>query len=97
MEYLRKYHGIDYQTIFYDIHGYIELTKYRHNSIARICHSFYWKNEYEDAEKKISELINMGGTYWEYNERGNVYISQDDHARAISDYTKALKLNPELQ
>ena len=91
---LRKYHGIDYQTIFYDVHGYIELTKYRHALLREYVIAF-GKKEYEAAEKIISELINMGGTYWEYNERGHIYGIQGDCTRAILDYNEALKLNPQ--
>ena len=94
LEYLRKYHGIDYQTIFYDVHGYIELTKYRH-ALLREYVIAAGRMNYGDAEKRISELINMGGTYWEYNERGVLYGGQGDHTRAISDYDQAIKLNPE--
>ena len=93
LEYLRKYHGIDYQTIFYDVHGYIELTKHRHTRLREYFIEVE-NMKYKDAEKKISELINMGGTYWEYNERGNVHNSQGSRTRAISDYDRAIKINP---
>ena len=92
--YLRKYHGIDYQTIFYDVHGYIELTKYRHTLLREYVIAF-GKMKYEDAEKRVSELINMGGAYWEYNARGTTYAVQGKYAKATSDFNEALELNPE--
>ena len=92
--YLRKYHGIDYQTIFYDVHGYIELTKYRHTLLREYIIAF-GKMKYEDAEKRISELINMGGAYWEYHARGTMRAVQGKYTQATSDFTEALKLNPE--
>ena len=94
LEHLRKYHGIDYQTIFYDVHGYIELTKYRHTLLREYVIAT-GKMNFGDAEKRISELINMGGTYWEYNERGNVHSLQGAHTRALLDYDQALKLYPQ--
>lgn len=30
-----------------------------------------------------------------YNDRGIAYMSEDDHDRAIADYTKAIELNPQ--
>ena len=51
LEYLRKYHGIDYQTIFYDVHGYIELTKYRHTLLREYVIAT-GKMKYEYAEEK---------------------------------------------
>ena len=93
LEYLRKYHGIDYQTIFYDIHGYIELTKYRH-TLLREYYIAVDRMKYEDAEKKISELINMSGIYWEYNERGVLYADMGDYPKAMENFDRAIKLNP---
>ena len=93
LEYLRKYHGIDYQTIFYDVHGYIELTKYRHTLLREYVIALR-KSDPEGAERKISELINMGGAYWEYDARGALYATRDKYTQAISDFTEALKLNP---
>ena len=94
LEYLRKYHGIDYQTIFYDIHGYIELTKYRRTLLQEYVIALR-KRDPESAERKISELINIGGAYWEYDARGALYATRDKYTQAISDFNEALKLNPE--
>ena len=93
LEYLSKYHGIDYQTIFYDVHGYIELTKYRHTLLREYVIAL-GKKEYEAAEKIISELINMGGTYWEYDIRGALYGDMGDYPKAMANLDQAIKLNP---
>ena len=92
LEYLRKYHGIDYQTIFYDVHGYIELTKYRQARMQEFVAASNGRR-YEVAEKIISELINMGGTYWEYDTRGALYVSWDKYEKAIKDFDQAIELN----
>ena len=92
LKYLRKYHGIDYQTIFYDVHGYIELTKHRHVLLREYLIAVERK-KYGDAEGKISELINMGGTFWEYDARGVLYTMRGDYAQAILDYNRALEIN----
>ena len=92
LKYLRKYHGIDYQTIFYDVHGYIELTKHRHTLLREYLIAVERK-KYGDAEEKISGLINMGGTFWEYDARGVLYTIRGDHALALSDYNRALQIN----
>ena len=92
LEYLRKYHGIDYQTIFYDIHGYIELTKYRQARMQEFVAASRGRR-YEVAEKIISELINMGGTYWEYDTRGAFYFNWGKYEKAIKDFDQAIELN----
>ena len=92
LEYLHKYHGIDYQTIFYDVHGYIELTKYRHTLLREYVIAF-GRKKYELAEKRISELINLGGTYWEYTTRGVLHGIQGNYTQAVSDYSQAIDLN----
>ena len=94
LEYLRKYHGIDYQTIFYDIHGYIELTKYRQARMQEFVAASRKRKHKVVAEKIISELINMGGTYWEYDTRGAFYFNWGKYEKAIKDFDQAIELNP---
>jgi len=48
-----------------------------------------------DLTEVINEVPVTTGVAYDYDKRGNAYLRQKDYAKAVSDFTKAVEINPE--
>ncbi len=99
LEYLNKHHGINAQTIYNDLYGFI-----RHRQDYPSSYMTFYtalthakKGDYKEAIAGFGDAIELNPQLTAaYNNRGNVYKDMCEYDHAIWDFNKAIELNPNL-
>ena len=97
LEHLEKYHGIDKEAVYNDLHGFI-YNQDRHGEFyTRFFRGYAYANEgkYDEAIKHYDAAIKLNPRIAEaYISRGIAYSEKDELDIAIRDYNKAIELEP---
>ena len=99
LNYLRESHGIFTETIYNDLHGFIQ-----HQGIHQSAYAEFYKGVTASGQGNYSQAIEHYNRAIElnpqlvsaYNNRGTAYCRIGDYENAILDYNRALELNPEF-
>ncbi|MYA98154.1 tetratricopeptide repeat protein, partial [Candidatus Poribacteria bacterium] len=96
-EYLRKERNLSSETLYNDIHAYIENQRIPQN----VATEFYRgltsakQKEYQKAIEHYTNSLKLGpDSFATYNNRGVAYAEKGEIDKAIKDYDKAIELNP---
>ena len=98
LNYLKKAHGISYETIYNDIHGFIRSRAMQRESLEHFGRAVtsHERGNYQAAIASFNEALDLNPFLLAaYFMRGVAHYHIDSFDQAITDYNQAIKLDPD--
>ena len=98
LEILTKLHGINSNTIYNDLAGFIDNEEHQKSALLEfyLGVSSQRQRKYQDAIKHYDKAIELRPQFTEaFNNRGAAKAELGQHKEAMKDYNKAIELNPQ--
>lgn len=98
LAYLNKHHGINYASIYNDIHGFIERSKNYQDAYTHYYLGFAYQEEGNSGKalEHYTKSIEIDGNHpIVYNNRGYIFMNASRYNVAIADFNKAIGISEE--
>ena len=95
LDHLRKAHGISYETVYNDLHGFIRYSEIHQDAFKYFLTALtnLMNGDYQDAISSFTESLDLNPTSFAYSNRGSAYINIGEYDKAIADFNRAIAID----